>query len=157
MLSEEDIQDWFDDKSPTDLVSALYHMLDSSNWADELCIPEQPVATRATGMLMHRLPPVCIGHADAATDASVGALLVGLPPMCDDMAVPAQPIGLECHTSNAKQMHRIAKRRDFVLHELATRPPSGSRISEMRSERASKRPRGARGRYLPQEQKLVLA
>ena len=50
---------------------------------------------------------------------------------------------------NEKQLARIAARRDFVLRELATRPPSGKRVSEARSEHASKRSRGARGRYGP--------
>ena len=50
---------------------------------------------------------------------------------------------------NEKQLARIAARRDFVLRKLATRPPFGKRVSEARSEHASKRSRGARGRYGP--------
>ena len=42
-------------------------------------------------------------------------------------------------------MGRIAARREFRLRELATRPPSGK--SRSRGERASKRPRGARGKF----------
>jgi hypothetical protein len=42
-------------------------------------------------------------------------------------------------------MGRIAARREFWLRELATRPPSGK--SRSRGERASKRPRGARGKF----------
>ena len=48
---------------------------------------------------------------------------------------------------NVKQMGRIATRREFRLRELATRPPSGKRLFKVRSERASKRPRGARGKF----------
>ena len=52
---------------------------------------------------------------------------------------------------NDKQLARIAARRDFVLHQLATRPPSGcgKRRSEARSEHASKRSRGASGHFAP--------
>ena len=50
---------------------------------------------------------------------------------------------------NGEQLARIAARRDFILRELATRPPSGKRVSEARSKQASKRSRGARGRYGP--------
>ena len=42
-------------------------------------------------------------------------------------------------------MGRIAARREFRLRELATRPPSGK--SRSRGEQASKRPRGARGKF----------
>ena len=42
-------------------------------------------------------------------------------------------------------MGRIAARRDFRLRELATRPPSGKSLSK--GEQASKRPRGARGKF----------
>ena len=59
---------------------------------------------------------------------------------------------------NEKQLARIAARREFVLRELATRPPSGiNKLSQKRSERASKRPRGPRGRYLPQDAIAVVA
>ena len=52
---------------------------------------------------------------------------------------------------NDMQLARIAARRDFVLHQLATRPPSGcgKRRSEARSEHASKRSRGASGHFAP--------
>ena len=52
---------------------------------------------------------------------------------------------------NDKQLARIAAPRDFVLHQLATRPPSGcgKRRSEARSEHASKRSRGASGHFAP--------
>ena len=39
----------------------------------------------------------------------------------------------------------------------AKRPPAAAKFSEKRSERASKRPRGPRGRYLPQEESAVMA
>ena len=42
-------------------------------------------------------------------------------------------------------MGRIAARREFRLRELATRPPSGKSLSK--GEQASKRPRGARGKF----------
>ena len=53
-------------------------------------------------------------------------------------------------------MGRIAARREFVLRELATRQPSEFKLSQKRSEIASKRPRGPRGRYLPQEEIAVV-
>ena len=162
MLSEMDIQEWFDEKSPTDLVGALYQILDSSNWANELCIPEQPVAKQAAD-----IPTECMSRPPAlraaANSVRVGTLLAVIPPpLCDYTKPPARPFDSECHTvqtehrlpPNAKQMHRMAQRRDFLLREFATREPSGNRLSEKRSERASKRPRGARGRYLPQEQEV---
>ena len=46
---------------------------------------------------------------------------------------------------NEEQMGRIAARREFRLRELATRPPSGKSLSK--GEQASKRPRGARGKF----------
>ena len=59
---------------------------------------------------------------------------------------------------NEKQLARIAARREFMLRELATRPRSGiNKLSQKRSERASKRPRGPRGRYLPQDAIAVVA
>ena len=159
MLSDEDIQQWFDDESPTDLVSALHHMLDSSNWADDWRLPEYPVTkeTIITSTKYTHRPPVFIGHAAADISAGVGSLFFGLPPLCDDAKAPAQLFDLEYRTAHAKQIHRIEQRREFVQRELANRPPSGKRLSEKRSERASKRPRGPRGRYLPQvEEEAVL-
>lgn len=172
MLSEMDIQEWFDDKNPTDLVSALYQMLDPTAWADELCIPSTPVITPAPDMLTECMqrPPVHAWPQAICVPTVVGALVVGPPPLRADAAPPKRPLDdLECHTvvqqsehhlpslQNEKQLARMAARREFVLRELATRPPSGSKLSEKRSERASKRPRGPRGRYLPQEEIDIMA
>ena len=49
LLSEADIQEWLDEKSPADLVSALYQ-LEPPAWADELCTPAAPIATPAPDM-----------------------------------------------------------------------------------------------------------
>ena len=171
LLGEVDIQDWFDDKNPTDLVSALYQMLDPTGWADELCIPATPVARLAPDMLTECMqrPPVYAWPKAVISAAGVGALLVGPPPLRADALPPKRPFDdLECHTvvqteqhlpplQNEKQLARMAARREFVLRELTTRPPTGSKLSEKRSERASKRPRGPRGRYLPQEEIAVMA
>ena len=67
-----------------------------------------------------------------------------------ELRVAAAAAELACPSptvQNVKQMGRIATRREFRLRELATRPPSGKRLFKVRSERASKRPRGARGKF----------
>ena len=67
-----------------------------------------------------------------------------------ELRVAAAAAELACPSptvQNLKQMGRIATRREFRLRELATRPPSGKRLFKVRSERASKRPRGARGKF----------
>ena len=82
-LSEADIQEWLDEKSPADLVSALYQMLEPPAWADELCTPPAvPITTPAPEMFtecmqrphLHAWPKTAIGAAE------VGALFVGTPP-----------------------------------------------------------------------------
>ena len=178
LLSEADIQEWLDEKSPADLVSALYQMLEPPAWADELCTPAAPITTPAPDMFtecmqrphIHAWPKTAFGAAE------VGALFVGTPPPRADALPPTRPRDeFECHISavqsqqeqgqehlvsirNEKQLARIAARREFVLRELATRPPSGiNKLSQKRSERASNRPRGPRGRYLPQDAIAVVA
>ena len=178
LLSEADIQEWLDEKSPADLVSALYQMLEPPARADELCTPVVPITTppdkfteRKQRPQIHAWPKTAIGAAE------VGALLVGTTPTRAD-ALPlvrkTPPHEWKGHTvvqseqqqeqqhlvsvQNEKQLARIAARREFVLRELATRPPSGiNKLSQKRSERASKRPRGPRGRYLPQDAIAVVA
>jgi len=173
VLSEEDIQEWFDDSNTTDLVSALYQMLDPKAGEAEMCIPATQVGpvtigTRHAHRCMQR-PPVHAWPKAATSSAGVGALLVGPPPLRADALPPKRPLhDLECHTAvqteqhlpalqNENQLARIAARREFVLRELATRQPSEFKLSQKRSEIASKRPRGPRGRYLPQEEIAVMA
>ena len=177
LLSEADIQEWLDEKSPADLVSALYQMLEPPARADELCTPVVPITTppdkfteRKQRPQIHAWPKTAIGAAE------VGALFVGAPPPRADALPPTPPRDeFECHTSvvqsqqeegqqhlvsirNEKQLARIAARREFMLRELATRPRSSiNKLSQKRSERASKRPRGPRGRYLPQDAIAVVA
>ena len=179
LLSEADIEEWLDEKSPADLVSALYQMLEPPAWADELCTPPAvPITTPAPEMFtecmqrphLHAWPKTAIGAAE------VGALFVGTPPPRADALPPTRPRDeFECHISavqsqqeqgqehlasirDEKQLARIAARREFMLRELATRPRSGiNKLSQKRSERASKRPRGPRGRYLPQDAIAVVA
>ena len=118
---------------------------------------------------IHAWPKTAFGAAE------VGALFIGTPPPHADALPPTRPRDeFECHTvvqseqqqgqqhlasiRNEKQLARIAARREFLLRELATRPPSGiNKLSQKRSERASKRPRGLRGRYLPQDAIAVVA
>ena len=172
LLSEADIQEWLDEKSPADLVSALYQMLEPPARADELCTPVVPITTppdkfteRKQRPQIHAWPKTAIGAAE------VGALLVGTTPTRAD-ALPlvrkTPPHEWKGHTvvqseqqqeqqhlvsvQNEKQLARIAARREFVLRKLATRQPSGNKLSQKRSERASKRPRGPRGRYLPHDE-----
>ena len=45
LLSEDDIQEWLDEKNPAELVNALYQMLEPPAWADELCNPAAPTTT----------------------------------------------------------------------------------------------------------------
>ena len=59
LLSEADIEEWLDEKSPADLVSALYQMLEPPAWADELCTPPAvPITTPAPKCS----PSACKGH-----------------------------------------------------------------------------------------------
>ena len=173
LLSEADIQEWLDEKSPADLVSALYQMLEPPAWADELSTPTAPITTPAPDMFTECMqrPHIPAWPKTATGAADVGALFVGTPPLRADALPPKRPrdVEFECHTvvqsklqqqqqhlalvQNEKQLARIAVRREFVLRELATRPPSGiNKLSQKRSERASKRPRGPRGRYLPHDE-----
>ena len=162
LLNEADIQAWLNEKSPADLVNALYQMLEPV--ADQLCSPAVPITTPAPDMFTESMQRPQI-HAWPKT-AEVGTLLVPTPPLRADALPPKRPREeFECHTivrsellqqqqhlasvQNEKQLARIAARREFVLRELATRPPSRNKLSQKRSERASKRPRGPRGRYLP--------
>ena len=105
----------------------------------------------------------------AISAAEVDALFVPTPPLRADALPPKRPRDdFDWHAvqseqqqqqqqhlpsiHNEEQLARIAARREFVLRELAVRPPSGKIVSQKRSERASKRPRGPRGRYLSQEE-----
>ena len=178
LLSEDDIQEWLDEKNPAELVNALYQMLEPPAWADELCNPAAPTTTPPPHMFtkcMQR-PHIPAWPKTAIGDAEVGTLFVGTPPLRADALPPKRPRDeFECHISavqsqqeqgqehlasirNEKQLARIAARREFMLRELATRPRSGiNKLSQKRSERASKRPRGPRGRYLPQDAIAVVA
>ena len=165
LLSEADIQEWLDEKSPADLVSALYQ-LEPPAWADELCTPAAPIATPAPDMFTECMqrPHIHAWPKTATGTAEVGAPFVGRPPLRADALPPKWPRDeFECHTvvqqerqqhlgsvQNDNKLSRIAARREFVLRKLATRQPSGNKLSQKRSERASKRPRGHRGHYLPQ-------
>ena len=176
LLSEDDIQEWLDEKNPAELVNALYQMLEPPAWADELCTPAAPITTPAPHMFnecMQR-PHIPAWPKTAIGDAEVGTLFVGTPPLRADALPPKRPRDeFECHTivrselqqqllhlasvQNEKQLARIAARREFVLRELATRPRSGiNKLSQKRSELASKRPRGPRGRYLPHDEIAVV-
>ena len=48
LLNEADIQAWLNEKSPADLVNALYQMLEPV--ADQLCSPAVPITTPAPDM-----------------------------------------------------------------------------------------------------------
>ena len=177
LLSEDDIQEWLDEKNPAELVNALYQMLEPPAWADELCNPATPTTTPPPHMFTECMqrPHIPAWPKTAIGDAEVGTLFVGTPPLRADALPPKRPRDeFECHTivrsellqqqqhlasvQNEKQFARIAARREFVLRELATRPRSGiNKLSQKRSERASKRPRGPRGRYLPQDAIAVVA
>ena len=161
-------------KNPAELVNALYQVLEPPAWADELCNPAAPTTTPAPHMFTECMqrPHIPAWPKTAIGDAEVGTLFVGTPPLRADALPPKRPREeLECHTAvqseqqqqqhlrsvqNEKQLARIAARREFVLRELATRPPSGNKLSQKRSERASKRPRGPRGRYLPHDKIAVV-
>ena len=117
LLDEDDIQEWLNEKSPADLVNALFqsHTAQSEEqqhdeWSHTAQSEEQQ-------------------HEEQQHSPSI---------------------------HNEKQFARIAARREFVLRELAGRPPPGNKVSQKRSERASKRPRGPRGRYLSQEEIAAL-
>ena len=175
LLSEADIQEWLDEKSPSDLVSALYQMLEPTAWADELCTPPAvPITTPAPDMFTESMQRPQI-HAWPKS-AEVGTLLVPTPPLRADALPPKRPRDdfewshtvqseqqqqqQQQHSPsihNEKQFARIAARREFVLREMAVRPPPGNKVSQKRSERASNRPRGPRGRYLPQDAIAVVA
>ena len=176
LLSEADIQEWLDEQNPAEMVTALYQMLEPPAWADELSTPAAPITTPAPDMFTECMqrPHIPAWPKTATGAAEVGALFVGTPPLRADALPPKRPREeLECHTAvqseqqqqqqqhlrsvqNEKQLARIAARREFVLRELATRPPSGNKLSQKRSERASKRPRGPRGRYLPHDKIAVV-
>ena len=175
-LSEDDIQEWLDEKNPAELVNALYQMLEPPAWADELCNPATPTTTPPPHMFTECMqrPHIPAWPKTAIGDAEVGTLFVGTPPLRADALPPKRPRDeFECHmivpselqqqqqhlasVRNEKQLARIAARREFVLRELATRPRSGiNKLSQKRSELASKRPRGPRGRYLSQEEIAAL-
>ena len=171
LLNEADIQAWLNEKSPADLVNALYQMLEPV--ADQLCTPAVPITTPAPDMFTESMQRPQI-HAWPKT-AEVGTLLVPTPPLRADALPPKRPRDeFECHmivpselqqqqqqhlasVRNEKQLARIAARREFVLRELSTRPRSGiNKLSQKRSELASKRPRGPRGRYLPHDEIAVV-
>ena len=172
LLNEADIQAWLNEKSPADLVNALYQMLEPV--ADQLCTPAVPITTPAPDMFTESMQRPQI-HAWPKT-AEVGTLLVPTPPLRADALPPKRPRDdFEwSHTvqseeqqheeqqhspsiHNEKQFARIAARREFVLRELSTRPRSGiNKLSQKRSELASKRPRGPRGRYLPHDEIAVV-
>ena len=172
LLNEADIQAWLDEKSPADLVSALYQMLEPVAWADQLCTPAVPITTPAPDMFTESMQRPQI-HAWPKS-AEVGTLLVPTPPLRADALPPKRPRDdfewshtvqseqqqqQQQHSPsihNEKQFARIAALREFVLRELAVRPPSGNKVSQKRSERACKRPRGPRGRYLSQEEIAAL-
>ena len=176
LLNEADIQAWLDEKSPADLVSALYQMLEPVAWADQLCTPAVPITTPAPDMFTESMqrPQIHAWPKTAISAAEVGTLLVPTPPLRADALPPKRPRDdfewsdtvqsehqqqQQQHSPsihNEKQFARIAARREFVLRELAVRPPSGNKVSQKRSERASKRPRGPRGRYLSQEEIAAL-
>ena len=171
LLDEDDIQEWLNEKSPADLVDALFQILEPE--ADQLCTPAVPITTPAPDMFTESMQKPQI-HAWPKT-AEVGTLLVPTPPLRADALPPKRPRDdFEwSHTvqseqqqqqqqdspsiHNEKQFARIAARREFVLREMAVRPPPGNKVSQKRSERASKRPRGPRGRYLPQDAIAVVA
>ena len=170
LLNEADIQAWLNEKSPADLVNALYQMLEPV--ADQLCTPAVPITTPAPDMFTESMQRPQI-HAWPKT-AEVGTLLVPTPPLRADALPPKRPRDdfewshtvqseqqqqQQQHSPsihNEKQFARIAARREFVLREMAVRPPPGNKVSQKRSERASKRPRGPRGRYLSQEEIAAL-
>ena len=169
LLDEDDIQEWLNEKSPANLVNALYRILEPV--ADELCTPAVPITTPAPDMFTESMQRPQI-HAWPKT-AEVGTLLVPTPPLRADALPPKRPRDdFEwSHTSeeqqheeqqhspsihNEKQFARMAARREFMLREMAVRPPPGNKFSQKRSERASKRPRGPRGRYLSQEEIAAL-
>ena len=174
-LSEDDIQEWLDEKNPAELVNALYQALEPPAWADELCNPAAPTTTPPPHMFtkcMQR-PHIPAWPKTAIGDAEVGTLFVGTPPLRADALPPKRPRDdFEwSHTSeeqqheeqqhspsihNEKQFARMAARREFMLREMAVRPPPGNKFSQKRSERASKRPRGPRGRYLPHDEIAVV-
>ena len=176
LLSEDDIQEWLDEKNPAELVNALYQMLEPPAWADELCNPATPTTTPPPHMFTECMqrPHIPAWPKTAIGDAEVGTLFVGTPPLRADALPPKRPRDeFECHmivpselqqqqqhlasVRNEKQLARIAARREFVLRELATRPRSGiNKLSQKRSELASKRPRGPRGRYLPHDEIAVV-
>ena len=175
LLSEDDIQEWLDEKNPAELVNALYQMLEPPAWADELCTPAAPTTTPAPHMFTECMqrPHIPAWPKTAIGDAEVGTLFVGTPPLRADALPPKRPRDdfewshtvqseqqqQQQHSPsihNEKQFARIAARREFVLRELAVRPPPGNKVSQKRSERASKRPRGPRGRYLSQEEIAAL-
>ena len=171
LLSEADIQAWLDEQSAAEMVGALYQMLEPAAWADELCTPAAPITTPAPDMFSEctQRPHIPAWPKTATGAADVGALFVGTPPLRADALPPKRPRDdFDWHAvqseqqqqqqqhlpsiHNEEQLARIAARREFVLRELAVRPPSGKIVSQKRSERASKRPRGPRGRYLSQEE-----
>ena len=169
LLNEADIQAWLNEKSPADLVNALYQILEPV--ADQLCTPAVPITTPAPDMFTESMQRPQI-H-DWPKTAEVGTLLVPTPPLRADALPPKRPRDdfewihtvqseqqqQQQHSPsihNEKQFARIAARREFVLRELAVRPPPGNKVSQKRSERASKRPRGPRGRYLSQEEIAAL-
>ena len=172
-LNEADIQAWLNEKSPADLVNALYQMLEPV--ADQLCTPAVPITTPAPDMFTESMQRPQI-HAWPKS-AEVGTLLVPTPPLRADALPPKRPRDdfewshtvqseqqqqqqqQQQHSPsihNEKQFARIAARREFVLREMAVRPPPGNKVSQKRSERASKRPRGPRGRYLPHDEIAVV-
>ena len=89
-LSEDDIQEWLDEKNPAELVNALYQMLEPPAWADELCNPAAPTTTPPPHMFtecmqrphIHAWPKTAFGAAE------VGALFVGTPPPRADALPP---------------------------------------------------------------------
>ena len=166
LLSEADIQEWLDEKSPADLVSALYQ-LEPPAWADELCTPAAPIATPAPDMFTECMqrPHIHAWPKTATGTAEVGAPFVGRPPLRADALPPKWPRDeFECHTvvqpgSGSSTWDQSRTRISFP--ELrrgaslccASWPqgnPLVNKLSQKRSERASKRPRGHRGHYLPQ-------
>jgi len=171
LLNDADIQAWLDEKSAADLMGALYQILEPVAWADQLCTPAVPITTPAPNMFSQstQRPQIHAWPKTAISAAEVGARFVPTPPLRADALPPKRPRDdFDWHTvqseqqqqqqqhlpsiQNEKQLARIAARREFVLRELAVRPPSGKIVSQKRSERASKRPRGPRGRYLSQEE-----
>ena len=91
LLSEADIQEWLDEKSPADLVSALYQMLEPPAWADELCNPAAPTITTAPHMFTKCMQRPHIPAWPKTAIGEVGTLFVGTPPLRADALPPKRP------------------------------------------------------------------